>query len=241
MNRFKIILCLNALLIGSASFAMDPDWDRELLHIAANMCVGNEWSLVRMKELLDKGVSVDIKDYYGWNLLIFPARDGNKEKCSFLLDCNAQIDGKTSKGETPLVFAARYGHKEVCRLLIERKAQVEVKTEEGETPLLCAAYWGDEEVCKLLIDAQIKQALTPVIPSALVLLGIKKFGKAACMAEIDSNVIRLIAHQLFDPEIAKLLAHVHEIKKKKMKEYVLNYALQKLKMEPKTAQGTSHE
>jgi len=232
-HRTLKFLCLSALLIGSASFAMDvreSDRGERLRLMVTNQMTNFEG----VKELLDAGVPVDAQNKYGRNSLIYAARDGNKEMCRLLLDRNAQIDIRTNDGETPLFFAAWFGHQQACRLLLDHNAQADIRTNNGETPLIVADRYKYNEICRMLVDAQIEQRKAAVV----AFLGIKKFRKVAFLRQIDSHVIRLIAHQVFDTEMANLVAHINKIEK--IKEYVLAYALKKLKMD-KTIQGTSHE
>ena len=119
MNKLIKFVCLNALLIGSASLAMDVDQNGqhpravELCNAALN---GNK-KLVQ--ELLDAGVPVDATNNEGDTALMYAARRGHKEISLFLIDANAQIDAKNNDGRTALMWAARWGRKKICQLLVD--------------------------------------------------------------------------------------------------------------------------
>ena len=119
MNKFITFLCLNALLIGCASLAMDSDMDSDKggeLHDAARS--GN---LELVQALLTAGAPVDAKK--SWSLmtpLMWAARGGRMDLCQLLIAANAQVDAKFSGGWTVLNIAAAYNREPICHLLINR-------------------------------------------------------------------------------------------------------------------------
>jgi hypothetical protein len=117
INKFNIFLCLNALLISSASLAMESQdfIQGRKLSIAAG---AGDLSLV--KKLLTEGTPVDArgKGNEGWTPLAWAAFKGHKETCQFLLDYKAQADAKNKHNETPLTLAAMSCDKDICHLLI---------------------------------------------------------------------------------------------------------------------------
>ena len=119
MNRFIKFLCLNALLISSASLAMDvADQDKgqgEELCMAAK-----EGNLRRVRALLKAGVSANTKSKYDkYTPLILAASYDHKDVCQLLLNANAQVDAKF-RSWTVLNIVAEYGCEPICHLLINR-------------------------------------------------------------------------------------------------------------------------
>jgi len=243
MNNLTKFLCLNALLIGSTSLAMDDlpamalkndGWDADLSNelCEATRC-GN---LAQVEALLNAGASVNARDDYGDTPLIAAVRESHIDVCRLLLNRNAQVDDERY-GQTALIYAAEMGNTEICQLLIDNKAQLNRKESGCWTPLMHAAHKRNTATCKLIIDATIK--LLDKTP-AIALLGIKRFNKATDMKMIDRNVIQLIAYRLIE---AENFAQINKIENKYMHAYLSTYALQqlKLRMDPKTNQGNSHE
>jgi ankyrin repeat protein len=209
MNKLKIFLCTSALLIGSASLAMNS------VYLGVKLCDAAETrNLERVRRLLATGIFVDARDNCGWTPLMWAAWRGHTDMCELLIEHNARINA-ASRNDTPLVVAAGNGYNEVCLLLVN------------------------------VMTKQIKQHQT----IAIVLLGMKKFRKAACMRQIDRQVIQLIARQVFDAEAKKLFAkekqnlfaQIDRIRHGELKQQILDYAHQQLKIELKTTQGTLNE
>jgi len=103
------LLCLSALLVGSASLAMETERDQELLEAAYQ---GN---LRQVEALLNAGVSANTKGGCGFTPLMYAARLGHLEICQLLLDHNAQVDTKDNSGRTPLACATD----NICLLFID--------------------------------------------------------------------------------------------------------------------------
>ncbi|KAJ0016324.1 hypothetical protein NQD34_014614 [Periophthalmus magnuspinnatus] len=94
-------------------------------------------SLVRVRDLVRSGFSLDVKDNRGWNCLHEGAAQGHK--------------GCTHEGETPLFFAAQNGHPSVVKLLLRAKADVNLQTVDLSCPLYAAVDRGHTEVVQLLL------------------------------------------------------------------------------------------
>jgi len=94
------LLCLNALLMASASPAMDLNTLGIKLRAAASG--GN---LERVKELLDAGAPVDAKNNNGLTALIYAAAADEAEVCQLLIEHNAQIDAENNDGSIALAWS----------------------------------------------------------------------------------------------------------------------------------------
>ncbi len=201
MNNVIKFLCLNALLIGSASLAMDPGYAYSADAKAMADRPGNsnsEPGILSMRRtpgaVTDKGQE-----------LCKAAKAGNLELVKSLLDAGVSVDEKGHENGTPLKWAAYKGRKEVCQLLIDRNANINTKDIYGWTPLMPAAQNGHTEICRLLIDTRIKQIDKA---AAITLLGMSRLNRATCMNGIDRNVIRLIARYVVDADTKNLFAQI---------------------------------
>jgi hypothetical protein len=174
--------------------------------------------------------------------LCINAAVGDLKGVRALIDVDVPINVKQKDlhGRTPLMFAACHGRMEVCQLLIDCKAQLHIRADTGWAPLTFAAFNGHKKVCQLFVDTMLKP-IKKNQSAAIALLAIKKSGKSACMNWVDNHMIGLIVHQVFNAEKQMLFAQINEIKRDDMREHVLNYARQQLKMNQKTTPGTSHE
>ncbi len=117
MNRFIKFLCLNALLIGSASLGMDlylTDYNEQLFRASA---VGD---LELMKRLLEVGTP--IADEYGCSALTYAIACNKLEACKLLLNHKANVNKMDEDSMTPLGRACSHGHNQICQLLIDRNS-----------------------------------------------------------------------------------------------------------------------
>lgn len=144
MNNVIKFLCLNVLLIGSASLAMDP---------------GYAYPGIQTQQATP---GADVNLTHQASELRSAARLNNVAQVQELLDAGAPVDAKDHSGQTPLLEAAIWGHNEVCELLMARNAQADTKDNAGWTPLKWAALNRHNETCKLLVDGMIKQKLDSI-------------------------------------------------------------------------------
>jgi ankyrin repeat protein len=253
MNKVITFLCLSGLTLGSALFAMEPASasslalaGQDVTHIQQGeelRKAAQAGNLGLVQKFLGLHFPIDAKGTDGWTALMHAAAYGHKEVCQLLIDAKAPVDSKDNDGWTALMLAANNNRKDTCQLLIDAKAQVDAKDNNGWTALTVTAYFGHQAICQQLIDAMLKP-IKQNRAAASLLLGMKKFNKAACMSQNDRNIIQLIAHQIYNPAtIQQLFAQIDSIKRKNLKEDLRTYALEQLKlqMDPNTNQGTFHE
>jgi ankyrin repeat protein len=131
--------------------------------------------LVRVRLLLEKGLTVNAAANSGGTALMFAAGAGHFEVVQALLaagaDPNAVVaatseyieqvvaavaEGKTDvephkDGITALMLAAESGHLEIAQLLVEQGAIVDVADDEDLTPLLNAVKGGHEDIARYLL------------------------------------------------------------------------------------------
>ncbi len=240
MNKFKTFLSLSALLIGSASLAMDVYKQRLELCKAAE-----DGNLEAAKALLAAGIPVDVRDSSGATPLMVAASiahiDASKSQnlCELFIANYAYINAKDLLGRTPLHWAVVLGTKNLSKFHFFHNANLDEKNVYGFSPFRQAIHSNGTEARErtFIIDV-----LVNIIKlRATILLGLKKFHKAACMESHDINVIRCIVRHLCDQEKQKLYELIDTVRNPIDKKMVLDYAKEQLKMDPKKTQGTSHE
>ena len=102
-------------------------------------------------KLLEKGVSVNVKNKVGMTPLHFAASNNSVNAAKILLEKGAR-QLKNAKGENPLHLAAKYNSAAVAELLLEKGAKVGVKDKDGYTPIVFAVENNHPEVAKVLLD-----------------------------------------------------------------------------------------
>ena len=117
-----------------------------------------ERSLKVVKELLDKGADLTVKDTYRWTALMHAAREGHLPIVDALLAKGADIDAKDGAGHTALMLAAMEGRTEVVRRLLEKGADVKAKNTDGKTALDIANSNGHSEVAGIVAAANFAEA-----------------------------------------------------------------------------------
>lgn len=113
--------------------------------------------------LVEKGLDINIPDYYGATPLYRQATMG-RDTVKLLLELGADIGKPNTYGETPLHVAAEFFHPKTVKLLIDKGADVNAKNDMGRTPLASVLM-----VCRGIYIAQ-----TAEIASMLLETGAKK-------------------------------------------------------------------
>lgn len=135
--------------------------DKTLLHCAAE---SGEYELAEL--LIDKGVNVNAKSYYGDTPLHEALYNGHKDIAELLIDKGANVNVKDkSDGKTLLHLAVQSGRKDIVELLIAKGADVNAKvvysrrvkrgaapfSDDGFTALHYASERNNIEIVELLI------------------------------------------------------------------------------------------
>ncbi|XP_076013778.1 ankyrin repeat and SOCS box protein 3 [Genypterus blacodes] len=125
------------------------------------------WEKVR--SLINRGMSVDIRDNRGWNALHEAVAYGNKECVREILKAagsgpgfRAYVNSVTHQGESPCYLAARRGHVAMIRLLVASHANVNQLTNNLSSPLYAAVNAGYKDAVEFLIsqDAEVNRIHT---------------------------------------------------------------------------------
>jgi len=106
----------------------------------------------KAKELLDKGINVNVRGDYSWTPLHLAARNKHVDLTKFLLEYGADINARSISGRTPLYYAVWNRYTDIVKLLLNHGANVDVKDNEGWTSLHLAVYYGYIDIVKLLLD-----------------------------------------------------------------------------------------
>lgn len=85
--------------------------------------------------LLEKGFSVNDKDYYGRSPLHYGAGNSSPAMVKMLISKGAYVDNQTSEGETALMAAIKGGNIEVARALLDANASLLLRNCKEKTAL----------------------------------------------------------------------------------------------------------
>ncbi|KAK7918729.1 hypothetical protein WMY93_010013 [Mugilogobius chulae] len=117
-------------------------------------------SLVRVRDLIRSGHSLDVRDNRGWTCLHEAAAQGHKgcvreilraAASSSSLEFRSFVNATTHEGETAMFLAAQNGRLSVVKILLKAKADVNRQTNDLSCPLYAAVDGGHTEMVKLLI------------------------------------------------------------------------------------------
>lgn len=89
----------------------------------------------QVRELLDAGADVDIKDNDGWTALMWSAYQGHSDTARLLLDAGADVDIQDNNGWTALIYAAALGYADTVKLLLDAGADIDIQNNSGWTAL----------------------------------------------------------------------------------------------------------
>ncbi|XMA11951.1 hypothetical protein WAI453_004742 [Rhynchosporium graminicola] len=120
--------------------------DSDLLHV---MAASNILSAVR--ELLDRGTSIDDEDAQGNTALYYAAQNGHVSMTEMLIKRGANVDLMDRYGWTPLKTAAEKGHLAIVRLLLKHGADMNENTGPAKTALQKAAGQGNLRLVTILV------------------------------------------------------------------------------------------
>lgn len=142
--------------------------------------------------LIDKGVTLALKDKQGYTAVHWAAACGHNKALKLLLDAKSDVDAQCDFGETALHRAARLGFVECVQTLVEAGSNVFQNNYVFETPLEVAGVWGNkvkikqrQEVRKVLYESQ-KSARTLILHHADFLDHITREGHQESPARMTS-------------------------------------------------------
>jgi len=130
----------------SFNFGSDDDAMEMIDAVAA----GDE---VRVKELLDTGIDLDITDGEGWTPLMWAVQNADAKMIQILLEAGANPNKLNNYEETALYFAIYQNNVEVIKTLILTGADPNLADSTGWTPLMSAVSDEKIESVKALLEA----------------------------------------------------------------------------------------
>ncbi|MBN1385073.1 MAG: ankyrin repeat domain-containing protein [Elusimicrobia bacterium] len=108
--------------------------------------------LLKVKELIEAGADVNIRDSDGKSLLHWAAYWDVVEVAELLVGKGADVNILDKSNSPPLMSAAIKDSFRVAKLLIEKGAKLDIKSKNKHTPLMIAANWNSVDVLKLLLE-----------------------------------------------------------------------------------------
>lgn len=119
MSLPKLLLVIAACLL--IAFPASAQADRRTRNEFLSICASDEANPEVIKDFLDRGVDVDLKDRRDATALLLCARRGDVESCVFLLEQGADVNVVDSNGNrpwpTPASSACRTSSRHCSRLV----------------------------------------------------------------------------------------------------------------------------
>lgn len=106
-----------------------------------------------VRELIDKGVDVNVTDTDGWAPIHYATSKGLTKIIQILVEKGADPNKRTREGWTPLHLAVVYDKYDVAMLLLQKGADPNLQDSKGKTPLHWAIENNKSELAKLLIES----------------------------------------------------------------------------------------
>ncbi len=135
--------------------------DNRIIRRNSNACDKKKWLSIAYM-LLDKGVDVNVKNYFGSEALYYCCQSKDLETLGIkLIDMGADVNTKRSDNDNALITASHNCLEKLVHKLLEKKADVDVATRLGTTALIasfnfCENYgqsaWQCENILLRLID-----------------------------------------------------------------------------------------
>ena len=136
MKTLKSALVIVAILLGTAQTKGQEIIDAVI--------TGN---LVKVKELVAKGASLEVSDNYKRTPLLLTCREsGNFEIAKLLIENGANINARDIFGDTPITLAAWRGFEEIVNYLLDKNAEL---PESGNDRITLLSYATDKRLWKL--------------------------------------------------------------------------------------------
>ena len=116
------------------------------LHFVIKNC---KESLNIVKNLVEQGADVNLKDYRNKTALHYAVEAKSLEIVKYLVEHGADVNCKTRRGATALHFAVGTGSLEMAKYLVENGAKVTTKQHRSDQTVL---YWACKEGNESIVD-----------------------------------------------------------------------------------------
>jgi ankyrin repeat protein len=143
MKTFKSVLLIVVILLGTTKTQ-----GQEIIDAAKT---GN---LVKVKELVEKGASLEDSDDYRRTPLLLTCREsGSFEIAKILIENGANINARDIFGDTPITLAAWRGFEDIVNYLLDKNAEL---PESGNDRITLLSYATDKRLWKLYQTMMLK-------------------------------------------------------------------------------------
>jgi FOG: Ankyrin repeat len=106
--------------------------------------------VVKVQNLLDKGISANLKTDDGNSVLMLAAYLDKIDIAKLLIDKGADVNATDNNGKTALMYAAEKGNLDIAKLLLEKGAQIDAVDKNGKTALNIAEENNQKELADFL-------------------------------------------------------------------------------------------
>ena len=128
----------------------------------------------QLKELIPRGVDVNVKDCEGNTALAIAARSGHIDCVNILITAGADVNIVNDEGISALIYAVGHGHPDCAQILIDAGADVNHTDYDGSTALIWAATNCCSESIEILLNAGAdvnkvnKNSTTALLEAAMI-------------------------------------------------------------------------
>ncbi|BET30758.1 hypothetical protein wCauBTS_13650 [Wolbachia pipientis] len=120
-----------------------------------------ENNLIKVKNLVSQGTSLETKDSYGWTLLHFASIYNYSDMAEYLINKGVDINARDQYGKTPLHLTSWFNRLDAMKCLISNNADINAKDNNGKTPLDDSGF--NSGAKRVLVQAHLdKELLTTV-------------------------------------------------------------------------------
>lgn len=127
----------NVKILLSYGFDLNSTPRDRIFHMATHI------SIEAIEIFLDRGVDIDIKDFYGETAL-YKLQNCNRENMIFLIERGADIEIKNKDGDTPLHSALKSLDSDKAKILLDYGADINARNNIANTPLHIAVSGYDD-------------------------------------------------------------------------------------------------
>jgi len=108
--------------------------------------------LADVKELVEAGANINVKDGNGWTALMFATDKKHLDIVKYLVEKGADINVKDKFSSSALTYAILRNSLDIVKYLVEKGADINVKNDKGVTALILAASENRIGIVKCLVE-----------------------------------------------------------------------------------------